>query len=89
MKKKLGSDCNETSQEWSLGYVDVHLGFNIFKIATVAKVSMKVLKKIIISDCNEISQWSTLNVPGIVLYTMNTFLCPLEIQDQFPQEIYI
>jgi hypothetical protein len=36
------SDCNEISQEWSLGCVDVHLGFVILKMATVAMVIMNM-----------------------------------------------
>ena len=35
------SDCIQTSQEWSLECVDVHLEFVIFKIATVAIVTIK------------------------------------------------
>ena len=38
-------DCTETTQEWSLGYVVVHLGFGIFKMSAVAMVTMKVKKK--------------------------------------------
>jgi hypothetical protein len=34
--------CNETSQELSLGCVHGHLGFDIFKMAAVAMVVMKV-----------------------------------------------
>jgi hypothetical protein len=29
------SDCYETSQEWSLGFVEVHSGFEIFRMAIV------------------------------------------------------
>jgi hypothetical protein len=34
--------CNETSQELSLGCVDVHVGIDIFKMAAIAMVTMKV-----------------------------------------------
>jgi hypothetical protein len=36
------SDCNEASQEWSLGYVDVYLRFDIFQMTAIAMVTMKV-----------------------------------------------
>lgn len=35
-------DCNEASQEWSLGYVVVYLRFDIFQMTAVAMVTMKV-----------------------------------------------
>ena len=45
--------CNETSQELSLGCVDVHVGIDIFKMAAIAMVTMKVF---FLSDSNETSQ---------------------------------
>jgi hypothetical protein len=45
------SYCNETSQERSLGCVDVLLGFDIFKMAAVAMVTNKV-EIYFFSDCN-------------------------------------
>ena len=49
------SDWNETAQEWSLGCVVVPLGFEIFKMVTVAMVALKI-KLVCWSDCNEASQ---------------------------------
>ena len=35
------SDCYKISHEWALACADVHLGFDIFKMATVPMVNMK------------------------------------------------
>ena len=49
-------DCYETSQELSLECVDVHIGFDIFKMATVAMVTMKDKTIYFLSNCNKASQ---------------------------------
>ena len=43
------SNCNKISQEWFLGCVDVHLGFDIFKMAAIVMVTMKVKKKCVLN----------------------------------------
>jgi hypothetical protein len=48
--------CNETSQESSLGCVDVHLGFTFSKWLPIAMVTMTIKKYFFGSDCNETSQ---------------------------------
>ena len=50
------SYCSETSQEWSLWCVDVHLRLDIFKMAAVAMVTRNFFFKIW-CDCHRDDHW--------------------------------
>ena len=76
-------DCYETSQELSLECVDVHIGFDIFKMATVAMVTMKDKTIYFLSNCNKISQEWFLGCVDVHLGfdTFKKFLLNYEFQN--------